>query len=56
MDRYANTSAATIPLLLDERVGDGTIAHGHRIVFTAMGAGWTSGTAILRWQGRDGGV
>ena len=56
MDRYANTSAATIPLLLDERVRDGTIEHGQRLVFTAMGAGWTWGTAILRWQGRDGGA
>ena len=52
MDRYANTSAATIPLLLDERVKDGTIQHGDIIVLAAMGAGWTWGSAVMRWQGK----
>ena len=47
--KYANTSAATIPLLLDEYIRNGTIQPGHLVVFTAFGAGFTWGTALLRY-------
>jgi 3-oxoacyl-[acyl-carrier-protein] synthase-3 len=50
MDRFANTSAATIPLLLDQRVRDGTIQIGNTVLFAAMGAGWTWGSALVRWS------
>lgn len=53
MDRYANTSGATIPLLLDEVRRDGGLRHGDLVVFAAVGSGWTWGAAICRWWMRD---
>ncbi len=49
MDRYANTSGATIPLLLDEVRRTGRIAENDLIAFAAVGSGWTWGAALLRW-------
>ncbi len=47
--KYANTSAATIPLLLDEYIRNGQIQPGQLIVLTAFGAGFTWGTVLLRY-------
>lgn len=47
--RYGNTTAATIPILLDECVEAGRIKRGDVVVFTAFGAGFSWGSAILRW-------
>lgn len=49
MENYANTSSATIPLLLDELHKDNQLAHGDIILFCAVGAGWTWGSAIYQW-------
>lgn len=49
MERYANTSGATIPLLLDETKKTGKIKKGDNILFVAVGAGWTYGAAIIKW-------
>lgn len=49
MDRYANTSGGTIPILLDESLDSKTIQPGHRVLFAAIGAGWTWGTAIYQF-------
>lgn len=49
IDRYGNTSAASIPLALDEVVRGGRLRRGDLVLFSAMGAGITWGTAILRW-------
>lgn len=49
IDRYGNTSAASIPVALDEAVRAGRIRRGDLVLFSAMGAGITWGTAILRW-------
>jgi 3-oxoacyl-[acyl-carrier-protein] synthase III len=49
MDRYANTSAATIPILLDENNRAGKFKDGNILVFAAIGSGWAWGAAILRW-------
>jgi 3-oxoacyl-[acyl-carrier-protein] synthase III len=49
MDRYANTSSATIPLLLDEVNRSGAIKPGEIVGFVAVGAGWAWGASILRW-------
>jgi 3-oxoacyl-[acyl-carrier-protein] synthase III len=49
MERYANTSGATIPLLLDEVVRSGKIQTGHLVAFAAVGSGWTWGAALMRW-------
>lgn len=47
--RYGNTSAATIPILLDELSREGRIAAGDLLVFCAFGGGLTTGAAIVRW-------
>ena len=49
MDKYANTSAGTIPILLDEANRSGKLQKGDKIVFAAVGAGWTWGAAIMNW-------
>jgi 3-oxoacyl-[acyl-carrier-protein] synthase-3 len=49
IDRYGNTSAASIPLALDESVRAGKVRRGDILLFSAMGAGITWGTAIVRW-------
>ena len=49
VDRFGNTSAASIPLALDEAVRAGQIQSGSLIVFAAFGAGLTWASGILRW-------
>ena len=48
---YGNTSAATIPLMLDEAVQDGRIKPGQLIASSGFGAGLSWGAALVRWQG-----
>lgn len=47
---YGNTSAASIPLALDEAVRSGKVKPGHTIATSGFGAGLTWGSAILRWR------
>lgn len=49
VDRYGNTSAATIPTVLDEALRSGRILRGQTILFDAFGAGLTAGAILLRW-------
>ena len=49
VDRFGNTSAATIPTVLDEGVRDGRIQTGQTVLFDAFGAGLTAGAILLRW-------
>lgn len=49
MDRYGNTSAASIPLALDEAVRDGRIRQGHLVMMAAFGSGLTWATSLVRW-------
>lgn len=49
IDRYGNTSAATIPILLDEMNREGKLKEGARIVLAGFGAGLTWGAALLEW-------
>jgi len=49
VDRHANTSAASIPLALDEAVRDGRIKAGQLVLLEAMGGGFTWGSALVRW-------
>jgi 3-oxoacyl-[acyl-carrier-protein] synthase-3 len=49
MDRYANTSGGTMPILLDELFKDGKIKKGDIILFAAVGSGWTYGAALIKW-------
>jgi 3-oxoacyl-[acyl-carrier-protein] synthase-3 len=49
VDRYGNTSAASVPIALSEAVDSGRIKVGDRIVLVAFGAGLTSGAIALEW-------
>ncbi len=49
MQRYANTSGATIPILLDECNKSGKLKNGNNILFAAVGSGWTYGASIIKW-------
>ena len=49
MDKYANTSGGTIPILLDEVNRSGELKNGDIIVFAAVGSGWTWGSAAFKW-------
>jgi 3-oxoacyl-[acyl-carrier-protein] synthase III len=50
VDRHANTSAASIPLALDEAVRDGRIRAGQHVVLEAVGGGFTWGATLIRWS------
>lgn len=49
LDRFGNTSAASIPLVLDEAHRAGRIERGDKLLLCGFGAGLTWGTAILKW-------
>jgi len=49
IDRYGNTSAATVPTAFDEAVRDGRIKPGDLVLFDVFGAGLTYGSALLRY-------
>jgi 3-oxoacyl-[acyl-carrier-protein] synthase-3 len=50
VDRHANTSAASVPLALDEAVRDGRIRAGHHVMMLGVGGGFTWGAALVRWS------
>lgn len=49
LDRYGNTSSASIPLALDQAVAEGRIGPGSLVLLVAFGAGFTWGSAVVRW-------
>ncbi len=49
VDEHANTSSASIPLALDVAVRDDRIQRGELLLFEAFGAGFTWGSALLRY-------
>src|SRR6516164_7042392 len=49
LDRYGNTSAGSVPLVLDEAVEEGRVKPGSLLVLSGFGAGLAWGTAVLRW-------
>ncbi len=49
IERYGNTSAATVPTALDEAVRDGRIQPGQTVLCDVFGAGLTYGSMLLRW-------
>lgn len=49
IDRFGNTSAASIPLLLNEMKQDGRLKKGDKLVMAGFGAGLTWGAALLEW-------
>lgn len=49
VDRHGNTSAASVPLALDEAVRDGRIQRGDMLLLEAFGGGFTWGSALVRY-------
>jgi 3-oxoacyl-[acyl-carrier-protein] synthase III len=49
VDKHGNTSAASVPLALDEAVRDGRVQPGQILLLEAMGGGFTWGSALVRW-------
>lgn len=53
IQRYGNTSAASIPIALCEAVATGRVRRGDRLVFAAFGGGMTWGAAVVEWTASD---
>ena len=51
IERYGNTTAATIPLALADARLDGRLVRGARVLLASVGAGFTVGSVLLRWAG-----
>ncbi len=51
IDRYGNTSSASIPLALADALETGRLADGDRVLLTGFGGGMTWASAVLRWGG-----
>lgn len=49
IERYGNTSAASIPIALEEAVSEGRLVPGQIVATIGFGAGFTWATSILRW-------
>jgi 3-hydroxy-3-methylglutaryl CoA synthase len=49
LDRYGNTSAASVPIALAEAANEGRIQVGDHVVLVAFGAGFTSGAVTIEW-------
>ena len=49
MDKYGNTSAGTIPIMLDETYRSGRLKKGDIVLSVAIGAGWAWGATVYRW-------
>ncbi len=49
IEKYGNTSAASVPMALVEAVAAGRIKPGDRLLMAAFGAGYTAGAAVLEW-------
>jgi 3-oxoacyl-[acyl-carrier-protein] synthase-3 len=49
IDKYGNTTAATIPLATDDAIAAGRLKKGDLVLFAAVGAGYTAGVNLWRW-------
>ena len=49
VERYGNTSSASIPLALEQAIAEGRVGPGSVILMVAFGAGFTWGSAVIRW-------
>jgi 3-oxoacyl-[acyl-carrier-protein] synthase III len=49
IERYGNTSAASVPMALVEAIAEGRINQGDRLLMAAFGAGYTAGSAVVEW-------
>jgi 3-oxoacyl-[acyl-carrier-protein] synthase-3 len=49
IERFGNTTAATIPLALNDAIASGRLKKGHLVLLASVGAGFTVGAVLLRW-------
>jgi 3-oxoacyl-[acyl-carrier-protein] synthase III len=49
IDRYGNTTAATLPLGMRDAVADGRLKKGDLVLLVTVGAGYTTGSVLMRW-------
>jgi 3-oxoacyl-[acyl-carrier-protein] synthase III len=49
IEKYGNTSAASVPMALVEAVASGRVKQGDRVLMVAFGAGYTAGGAVIEW-------
>jgi 3-oxoacyl-[acyl-carrier-protein] synthase III len=49
IDRYGNTTAATIPLAMNTAIEEGKLKKGSLVMLASVGAGFTVGATLLRW-------
>ena len=49
IEKYGNTSAASVPMALAEAVADGRVKEGDKLLMVAFGAGYTAGAAVVEW-------
>ena len=49
IEKYGNTSAASVPMALVEAIASGQVKQGDRILMVAFGAGYTAGGALVEW-------
>ena len=49
VDRFGNTSSASIPLALDQAIAEGRVKRGSILLFVAFGAGFSWGSSVVRW-------
>ena len=49
IQKYGNTTAASIPIALDEALSEGRLQRGDLLILTAFGSGFTWGSAAIRW-------
>jgi 3-oxoacyl-[acyl-carrier-protein] synthase-3 len=50
IDRYGNTTAGTIPIAMQTALEEGKLKKGDMVLLAAVGAGFTSGATLLRWN------
>jgi 3-oxoacyl-[acyl-carrier-protein] synthase III len=50
IERFGNTTAATIPLALNDAVSEGRLKKGNLVLLASVGAGFTVGAVLLRWS------
>ena len=56
VDRFGNTSAASIPICLDEMLAGGIVEPGARVLMTGVGTGLTWGSALIEWPSQTNGA
>jgi 3-oxoacyl-[acyl-carrier-protein] synthase III len=49
IERFGNTTAATIPLALNDALASGRLKKGQLVLLASVGAGFTVGAVLLRW-------